>query len=108
MLQAYCTIDGVPVDVLITGTAQNRAVSARLLAHVATQVDRCTKKCEVLYNRVIRTESGDFVHGKRGKIVIQLCYKRVFRFGFTYTLLPFLVATRSVGGKVLDMNCSVS
>lgn len=28
MLQAYCTIDGVPVDVLIDGVAaQNRAVS---------------------------------------------------------------------------------
>ncbi|KAK3155318.1 hypothetical protein QOZ80_2BG0201700 [Eleusine coracana subsp. coracana] len=30
--EAYCTIDGIPVDVLITGLAQNRAVEGDLVA----------------------------------------------------------------------------
>jgi len=30
--EAYCTIDGIPVDILITGLAQNRAVCTPLHA----------------------------------------------------------------------------
>lgn len=30
--EAYCTIDGIPVDILITGTAQNRAIEGDIVA----------------------------------------------------------------------------
>lgn len=58
--EAYCTIDGIPVDILITGLAQNRAVEGDLVAITLDPVVHWTrmKGPNVACNPAIGGDSG--------------------------------------------------